>query len=136
MILPVPPITGFHHVSFSVNDVDRSARWYGDVLGFEIVLDNRGPHFRRVRLRHPDCGITVTLTGHHRGSGDRFSEVRTGLDHLAFSVASGDIEAWKRRFEEHGVEHSEIRSFADGGGIITLRDPDNIQLEVFAPPRR
>jgi glyoxylase I family protein len=45
-----------------------------------------------------------------------------------------DLEEWKRRFEDRGVDHSEIRRTPNGGGVITLRDPDNIQLEVFAPP--
>ena len=127
-------IQGFNHVSFSVRDAGLSAAWYQDVLGFAHHSDVQGPTFRRVRLRHPDSGVTVTLTAHELGSGDAFSELRTGLDHLAFSVGDGEIEEWKRRFEEKGVVHSEIRETGPGGGIITLRDPDDIQLEVVAAP--
>lgn len=127
-------IKGVHHISFSVNDLDRSAAWYQDVLGFAHHSDVEGTTFRRIRLRHPDGGLIVTLTGHERGSDDPFSELRTGLDHVAFAVGDGEIAAWKRRFEERGVEHSEIRANGTGGGTITLRDPDNIQLEVFAAP--
>ncbi len=130
----MPDITGFSHVSFTVSDRGRSAAWYQDVLGFAHHSDVEGSTFRRIRLRHPDGGLVVTLTGHERGSGDSFSELRTGLDHVAFAVADGEIESWKRRFEQRGVEHSEIRGSGNGGGIIALRDPDNIQLEVFAAP--
>ncbi len=132
----MPSIRWFHHVSFTVNDPAKSAAWYQDVLGFAHGSNVEGKGFHRIRLHHPDSGITVTLTGHEQGSGDRFSELRTGLDHLAFSVAGGveELEEWKRRFRERGVDHSEIRTTPTGGGVITLRDPDNIQLEVFAAP--
>ena len=46
-----------------------------------------------------------------------------------------DVREFKQRFEELGVNHSEIkpvRSEFGDGGMITFRDPDNIQLEVFA----
>ena len=132
----MPSIQGFHHVSFSVNDPAKSAAWYEDVLGFAHDADVEGSGFRRIRLRHPASGVTVTLTGHERGSGDPFSELRTGLDHLAFSIAGGvdELKECKRWFEERDVDHSEIRTTPTGGAIITLRDPDNIQLEVFAAP--
>jgi glyoxylase I family protein len=87
-------------------------------------------------LRHPSGTITLTLTQHENGSGERFDEHRTGLDHVAFSVPSiDDVREFKQRFEELGVNHSEIkpvRSEFGDGGMITFRDPDNIQLEVFA----
>ena len=130
----MPSIVGFNHVSFSVTDPDRSAAWYQDVLGFVRHGDGQRKELRRIRLHQSGSGLTLTLTGHERGTGEPFSELRTGLDHLAFSGGAGEIEEWKRRFEERGVEHSEIRPLPDGGGAITLRDPDNIQLEVFAPP--
>lgn len=130
----MPRISGVHHVSFSVNDPAESAAWYQDVLGFAHHSDVQGETFARIRLCQPDGGLIVTLTSHQEGSGDRFNELRTGLDHLSFQVADGDIATWKRRFEERGVDHSDIRANGAGGGSITLRDPDNIQLEVFSAP--
>ena len=130
-------MTGYHHVSLSVTDRDRSTRWYVDVLGFSIDEKIHGTGFRRVRLMRPGMDAFLTLTAHESGSPDSFSELRPGLDHVAFRVPSGaDVDAYKRRFEEHGVDHSEIKPTRSGdGAMITLRDPDNIQLEVFAPKR-
>jgi catechol 2,3-dioxygenase-like lactoylglutathione lyase family enzyme len=34
-----PEITGLHHIRLPVTDVLRSRDWYGEVLGFEPVLD-------------------------------------------------------------------------------------------------
>lgn len=131
----MPSITGFHHASFTVSDREKSVVWYQEVLGFERHSEVEAKTFRRTRMRHPDSGITVTLTQHEGGSGDRFDERRIGLDHLALAVRDlDDLHAWKRRFEERGVDHSEITERSPGAAAITLRDPDNIQLEVFSTP--
>ncbi len=130
----MPTIAGYSHFSFTVTDLGRSTEWYREVLGFELDSEVKGDGFRRNRMRHPDARITLTLTEHDAGSGDRFDERRTGMDHVAFAVPTmEDILSFKERFEERGVDHSEIRASVSGaGGVITFRDPDNIQLEVFA----
>jgi glyoxylase I family protein len=132
----MPSITGFHHASFTVSDREKSVAWYQEVLGFERHSEVEANAFRRTRMRHPDSGITVTLTEHERGQAGRFDERRIGLDHLALAVPDlDDLKAWKRRFEERGVDHSEIHETGPGASMITLRDPDNIQLEVFSTPK-
>jgi glyoxylase I family protein len=130
----VPSIAGFSHLSLSVTDLERSTAWYCEMLEFAVDSQVEGAGFRRNRLRHPDAGITVTLTAHQNGSGDAFDERRTGLDHVSFAVpAIADLHRIKERFLERGVDHSEVKPTASGaGGMITFRDPDNIQLELFA----
>ena len=32
----MPAITGFHHVSFTVSDRQKSVGWYAEVMGFEV----------------------------------------------------------------------------------------------------
>ncbi|MDP1807561.1 MAG: VOC family protein [Acidimicrobiales bacterium] len=131
----MPSITGFHHVSFTVSDRERSVLWYQEVLGFERHSEVEAGTFRRTRMRHPDCGITITLTQHDHTSGGRLDERGIGLDHLALGVPDvEDLKAWKRRFEERGVDHSDINERSPGAAAITVRDPDNIQLEVFSTP--
>ncbi len=127
-------LSGFSHLSLSVTDLDRSTEWYRDMLGFAVDSHVEGKTFRRNRMRHPDAGITVTLTAHEDGSADAFDERRTGMDHVSFSVPTiRDLHALKERLEAKGVDHSEVKPTASGaGGMITLRDPDNIQLELFA----
>jgi glyoxylase I family protein len=130
----VPTLAGYSHLSLSVTNLDRSTDWYCWNLGFEVIARVEGDGFVRNRLRQPDAGITLTLTAHEGNEGDAFDERRTGMDHVSFVVPSvDDIHAFKRRFEKQGVEHSDVKATAGGaGGMITFRDPDNIQLEVFA----
>jgi catechol 2,3-dioxygenase-like lactoylglutathione lyase family enzyme len=44
-------------LSFSVTDLERSMRWYGDVLGAVVEAEIQGDGFRRVRLRAPGWGF-------------------------------------------------------------------------------
>lgn len=129
----MPTITGIHHVSLTVTDLARSVAWYTDVLGFAVDADVEGDTFRRTRLRHPDAPLVLTLTRHSAGTSEPFAETRPGLDHLALQAPGlTDVEEWQRHLDERGVAHSPIKRRSGEVAIITLRDPDNIQLEIFA----
>lgn len=129
----MPEISGYHHLSLTVRDLDRSTAWWTEVLGFEAFTRFERDGMTKVVMRHPSCGAYFSLTGHgERAPSETFSEFRTGMDELAFAVADrAELEAWKVRFEEHGVEHSEIKASVVGD-LIAFRDPDNIAFEVYA----
>lgn len=132
----MPAISAVHHLSLTVTDLAKSVAWYRDVLGFTIDAEIERETFRRTRLRHPDCELILTLTRHLASASERFDERHPGLDHVAFLVPGvAHLEAWKQRLEAHGVDHSEIKPLGkdrSAGAMITLRDPDHIQLEVVA----
>lgn len=129
----MPNILGYHHVSLSVTDLEKSVGWYCDVLGFEVQAELDGTGFQRTRLRAPASGLILTLTRHDSESAEQFDERRPGLDHISFHVGeTQDVEALRDWFDQHGVIHSGVKTAASGSAMITLRDPDNIQLEVFS----
>lgn len=79
--------------------------------------------------------MTLTLTAHHAESAEPFDERRPRLHDVALRVAHGDeVALLKRRFTELGVVHSEIKVSSFGSPMITLPDPDNVQLEVVGGP--
>jgi glyoxylase I family protein len=128
-----------HHLGFTVRDVDVSAAWYVDVLGFERVGDfaaDDGSR-RKVFLRHVGLRTRLGLTQHRDGPGDPFDETRAGLDHLAFAVASREeLDAWEEQFARAGVAFSPVApaNSIPGAAVLVFRDPDNIQLELFFDP--
>lgn len=130
----VPELRAYHHVSLSVTDLGRSTEWYEQVLGLRTVAEIEGAGFRRNRLRAGDDGFTLTLTCHDGDASGAFDERRPGLDHVAFQVEPADIAPLRQRFEQLGVDHSEVKESSAGTAMITLRDPDNVQLEVFGGP--
>lgn len=129
----MPEIDGYHHLSLTVTDLERSTVWWTEVLGFSVFRRFERDGMTKVVMRHPGSGAYFSLTGHGtRTPAGPFSEFRTGMDHLAFSVADrAQLEAWKARFEELGVVHSEIKASVVGD-LIAFRDPDNIAFEVYA----
>jgi catechol-2,3-dioxygenase len=122
------------HVTLTVNDLDRSVSWYERFFEAEMFLDKSpGPFRRAVWLVGGQ-----TLVGLHQfpdsADGIPFNERRIGLDHLAFACGDrNDLEAWEVRLEELGIANGGIVD-ADYGSGLSLRDPDNIALEFFAPP--
>jgi glyoxylase I family protein len=123
-----------HHVALTVSDVDTSIAWYERVFGIAFQMD--APHEGGVGklLADPEWRLIIVLHRHDANEGERFAETRTGLDHVGFSVASrADLEAWQRHLQEVGVTQSPIAD-TPYGSILVFRDPDNIQLELFAPP--
>jgi glyoxylase I family protein len=121
------------HVAITVTDLDASTAWYSKVLGVEPVLDeDTGP------FRHVVYALGNTLLGLHGfpdlTSSERFDERRPGLDHISFGCASrAELVEWAARLDELGVTHGGVVDAGYGSGL-SFRDPDNIALELFAPP--
>ena len=102
-------IDDIHHLGLSVRDVEVSASWYVDVLGFSRTGEYSSPDGsrRKVFLRHDHLRARLGLTQHRSRTAERFDETAPGLDHLAFSVSSRDeLDRWVQRFSEAGVRFS------------------------------
>jgi glyoxylase I family protein len=134
-----PGVTGIHHISLTVSDIEASAAWYQRLLGADRV-PMKFVHYERedtgygVLLVDQRSGLVIGLHTNTGNDGERFDEARTGLDHVGFNVATReDLEAWSARLDELGIEHSGIRYGDEPFPFATLvfRDPDNIQLELF-----
>jgi catechol 2,3-dioxygenase-like lactoylglutathione lyase family enzyme len=133
-------IVGIHHIGFTVADVERSAQWYVEVLGFEEVGQYRSAAAERhkIFLRHRRLGVRLGLVEHEASTGGAFDETQVGLDHLAFAVSSrADLDQWAERLARAGVDFSPIAESLtiSDAAVLVFRDPDNIQLELFAAPR-
>jgi glyoxylase I family protein len=123
------------HVGLTVRDMEVSSQWYQRVLGFKLVkrFDTRAGEggIPRILLLHPDSGFLVSLCNHPGRSGDLFSPLRTGLDHLALEVGNqADLDEHVSMLDALGVEHSPIRDLRHSR-FVSLEDPDGIQLELW-----
>jgi catechol 2,3-dioxygenase-like lactoylglutathione lyase family enzyme len=138
-----------HHLRLTVTDVNRSREFYTQVLGFGIAADAPPPtdHPEHALIKEALQEGIVLINGNmlmglrpassaHVKAGDRFDELRVGLDHLSFTVGSrDDLEQAARKLDEWGVPRGEIKDLGSVFRLYVLafRDPDNIQLELTAP---
>jgi glyoxylase I family protein len=127
----MPRFTGIHHIALTVSDADRSAAWYRALLGLTEVLrgDDETVSYRVLT----GDSVAIGVRQYHTVVPDRFDELRTGLDHLAFGVSSRDeLEEWEQLLRERGIPFTPIAE-TPIGAVIVFRDPDNIQLELWLP---
>ena len=122
------------HVAVTVTDLAVSVPWYERLLGAKPVLDEDAGGFHHTVYLLPG-GTLLGLHQHPTANpDDRFDEHRPGLDHLSFGVVNrAELKVWQARLEELGIPHGEIVDAHYGSGL-SFRDPDNIALELFAPP--
>jgi glyoxylase I family protein len=129
----MPTITGGHHIALTVRNADRSAQWYGDLLGMQVVLKGDDEAVRFRVLAHPDSGWVIGVRQYPGREEGAFDEFRTGLDHFAFGVSSrAELESWEQKLGAAGIPFTPIAE-SPIGPVIVFRDPDNIQLEFFLP---
>jgi glyoxylase I family protein len=121
--------SGMHHITIRVTDMGSSTRFYSEVLGFDVqsvaddlALFKAGPTL--IVLRLPLEGTP---------EGDRFSEYRIGVDHLAFSVDDrNELEKLVTVLGEAGVETAGIEvDPVLNKEYVCFRDPDNVQWEFY-----
>src|SRR5688572_6583455 len=107
----MPAVTGIHHFSLTVCDLQRSIDWYCDLLGLEKVLEEPHPDGTGTGVMRADQAIKLLIEQHHLEdtAGGRFSESRTGLYHAVIGVSCrAEFVQWQQRLEERAVRHSPI----------------------------
>jgi len=137
------PTDGIHHLRLTVTDLDRSREFYTALLGFDVAVasppkdDPAGAEMYELLF-----GGVVMIRGNllmglrpMASAGDRFDPDRPGLDHLSFGVASHtDLEDAVTLLDERGVTHGEITALPSFGiEVLSIKDPDGIQIELTAP---
>jgi catechol 2,3-dioxygenase-like lactoylglutathione lyase family enzyme len=122
---------GVHHVALISSDVERTVRFYQDLLEMPLtdMFENRDYHGSThffFDIGNGNALAFFDLPGVDPGP---YAEVLGGLHHLAISV---EPERWARlrqKLLDAGVELLEM-----GGVSIYFRDPDGARLELISDP--
>ena len=122
---------GVHHVALICADVERTVRFYQEVLEFPLteIFENRdykGSNHFFFDIGNGNLLAFFDLPGLDLGP---YAEVLGGLHHIAISV---EPERWQRlraNLDAAGVEYQ-----TESGTSIYFRDPDGARLELIADP--
>jgi catechol 2,3-dioxygenase-like lactoylglutathione lyase family enzyme len=120
---------GVHHVALLCSDVERTIRFYQDLLGFPLaeLFENRdyeGSTHLFFDLGHdntlaffdfPDLGLGP------------YEEVLGGFHHIAISVDQDHWDSARARLEEAGVP-----TLVESEISLYFSDPDGVRLELIA----
>ncbi|HEY7106759.1 MAG TPA: VOC family protein [Acidimicrobiia bacterium] len=125
---PASSARGVHHVAILVADVERTIRFYQNLLEFPLTdlfenRDYRGSNHFFFDIGNGNGLAFFDFPGLDLGP---YAEVLGGLHHLAISVEPDRWEHLVGKLAAAGVEH-EVMS----GSSVYFRDPDGTRLELI-----
>jgi catechol 2,3-dioxygenase-like lactoylglutathione lyase family enzyme len=111
--------SGVDHVVLHVNDVQRSKKFYTEILGMTAYREDDGQVFMHAGQQgvalFKKQGSTPLTTGND-------------LNHLALNVVSGTYETLKTELEKQGVA---VSGRPGQDRCIYFRDPDGHRLQLM-----
>ena len=118
------------HTRYRVNDIERTVKFYRDILGLEEVRRHKSPRGSElVFLKAPESEETVEVC-YFPSSGP--VQVQPDLTHLAFSVDS--LEEFGKHLAAHGLKYSDGPTMKDnGGGFAFVDAPEGYEIELIQP---
>jgi len=128
---PASSARGLHHVALLCSDVERTVRFYQEVLEFPLteIFENRdykGSNHFFFDIGNGNLIAFFDFPGLELGP---YAEVLGGLHHLAISV---DPQRWERL--RANLDAADVPYQLESGTSIYFRDPDGARLELIADP--
>jgi catechol 2,3-dioxygenase-like lactoylglutathione lyase family enzyme len=107
-------------VVLPVSDIDRSAAFYRDKIGFQLDHDTSNEHMHVVQLTPPGSGCSIVI-------GDLPAQRQMEPGSMkGLQLVVDDAHAARQELLDRGVEASEVTVFdeRDGGTFFGFDDPD------------
>ena len=116
------------HTRYRVNDLDRTIRFYKEVLGLQEVKRHKSPRGSElVFLKAPASEELIEICC-FPASGP--VQVQPDLTHLAFEVTG--LEEFGRHLAAHGLKYSDGPTLRpDGGGFAFIDAPEGYEIELI-----
>ena len=116
------------HTRYRVNDLDRTVKFYREVLGLEELRRHKSPRGSELAfLKAPESEELIEICS-FPNSGP--VQVQPDLTHLAFEVDS--LDEFARHLAKFGMKYSDgptLRS--DGSGFAFVDAPEGYEIELM-----
>jgi catechol 2,3-dioxygenase-like lactoylglutathione lyase family enzyme len=121
------PIDRVLETCLYAEDVERTGRFYEEVLGLHVLARGAGRHvFFRVGR-----GMLLLFQPERTAESSEVpAHGATGPGHVAFAVARDELESWRARLRSAGIEIEREIAWPRGGHSIYLRDPAGNSVEL------
>ncbi len=125
-------VNKLHHTRYRVTDLERSVKFYREVLGLTEVRRNKSPRGSElVFLKAPQSEELIEIC-YYPNSGQ--VAVPEDLTHLGFEVDS--LEEFGRHIAALGVEFSDGPTMKEtGGGFAFIDAPEGYEIELIERPK-
>lgn len=116
------------HTRYRLDDLERSVRFYKEVLGLQEVRRHKSPRGSElVFLKAPESEELIELC-HFPTSGP--VKVQPDLTHLAFQVDS--LEEFAAHLATLGLQYSDGPHYnQQGGGFAFVDAPEGYEIEIM-----
>jgi len=131
----MPRILGVVETVLYVEDLDRAATFYHEVLDLEPLAGDE----RSCVFHAGGCSVLLLFLRGASLQSTRLAGGRIpphdglGPAHLGFGVSDEDLPAWEETLERHGVTIESRVAWATGSRSTYFRDPDGHLLELLTP---
>jgi lactoylglutathione lyase len=121
-------VTKLLHTRYRVNDLERTVKFYREILGLEEIRRHKSPRGSElVFLKTPGSEELIEIT-FFPGSGS--VQVLPDLTHLAFEVDS--LEAFGQHLAAHGLKYSDGPTTSSSGSTFAFIDaPEGYEIELI-----
>jgi len=125
-------VTKLLHTRYRVNDLERTVKFYRDVLGLDEIRRHKSPRGSElVFLKAPGSEEQIEITC-FPGSGP--VQVQPDLTHLAFEVDS--LEEFGKHLAQHGLKYSDGPTTTSTGTVFAFIDaPEGYEIELIQKGR-
>ena len=128
---PESSARGLHHVAFLSSNVERTVRFYQELLEFPLTdifenRDYRGSNHFFFDIGNRNLLAFFDFPGLDLGP---YAEVLGGLHHIAISVEPDKWQRLKDKLDDAGIP-----DLHESGTSIYFADPDGARVELIADP--
>lgn len=117
---------GLHHITIRVNDITAAEKFYGDILGFELIR-KMGQSMATYRVGTKDTLVIVEAETAYDASSRDYR-----VDHFGFMVNTAqEVDDMATYLKENEVNIVVGPVNRKNGRFVFFTDPDGNMIEVF-----